>query len=223
LNENIALKAKLLDIYRLLRTRFGYRNWWPGNSPFEIVVGAVLTQNTNWANVEKAIQNLNAADVLEPARLLSLPVDELKRLVRPAGFYNQKAVRLRAVTRWWLDCGILIAPAKADVDALCSDLLKIDGIGFETADCILLYALRLPTFVIDAYTRRAAARIGITAGEMRYEPLKRLFERCLPCDIDLYNDFHAQWVALGKTYCRKKPLCSECPLGGICQFAKSKI
>ncbi len=214
-----SLPALLIEIYHRLRTHFGYRNWWPGNTPFEIVVGAILTQNTNWANVEKAIANLKAADALSPEAILAMPPERLCALIRSSGFFNQKSKRLRDITQWWWNFqSTYKTPNSEDIKSIRSELLEINGIGPETADCILLYALNLTTFVIDSYTRRAAARIGITKGEIPYEPLKKLFENHLPKDLDLYNDYHAQWVALGKNYCRKIPLCRDCPLRELCKY-----
>jgi len=206
----------LPDIYRRLHDHFGYRNWWPGDTPFEIVIGAILTQNTNWHNVERAISNLKASNALSPEAIIALPDDDLKVIIRSAGFFNQKAERLKSICRWWL----VRSGSPVDTGTLRRELLAIKGIGPETADCILLYALGKPVFVIDAYTTRALARLGLSNGRVKYEQLRAWFQRQLPPDPALYNDFHAQWVALGKEYCRMEPKCLTCPLREICEYGK---
>jgi len=205
----------LLDIYRRLLDHFGPRRWWPAQTPFEVMVGAILTQNTAWANVKKAIANLEAEGALEPKALAKLPLPKLRRLIRPSGYFNQKAKKLRAFLRFFLAepyRGSVKRLAAEDMEKLRAALLNIWGIGPETADSILLYALGKPIFVIDAYTRRVFARLGLTAGEADYAELQVYFTQRLPRKIALYNDYHAQVVALGNQYCRAKPRCELCPL-----------
>ncbi len=208
----------LLEIYHRLRGRFGHRNWWPGDTPFEIIVGAILTQNTNWKNVEKAISNLKRRRALDFEGMLRLPTERLAELVRPAGYFNQKAARLKITIEWLSHRtdGDLSRLEQVDTGELRSELLALKGIGPETADSILLYAFQRPVFVIDAYTRRSSARMGIAGEKSTYGELQDLFERNLPTDVALFNDFHAQFVELGKHHCRKHPRCGGCPLNGIC-------
>jgi len=218
-------KPALLDIYYRLLTRFGHQGWWPGDTPFEVIVGAVLTQRTAWTNVEQAIGNLKTAGALTPRRMLKLHPMTMRKLVRPAGYYNQKAQRLRAVTRWLMaqcegDVGKL---ADVPTETLRGELLMVNGIGPETADSILLYAFGRPIFVVDAYTARALERIGLIKTAMSYHQFQSFLEGCLPRDGELFNDFHAQFVALGKNYCRNKPLCKACPVRDICETGKRKL
>ncbi len=210
----------LLNIYRSLRARFGHRCWWPGETPFEVVVGAILTQNTAWVNVEKAIANLKRAEMLTVEALLDESLERLSELIRPSGYYNQKALRLRAISRWFWDrCrGDPLNFEPFATDVLRSELLALNGIGPETADSVLLYALNRPVFVIDAYTRRIMNRLGFVDEAVKYNDLQACFHLLLPQDLGLYNDFHAQFVALGKDFCRPKPACSDCPLTNACQY-----
>ena len=206
-------------IRQRLDEHFGQLGWWPADSPFEVAVGAILTQNTAWTNVEYAIGNLKHAGVLDPVNLAGLAPETLQELIRPAGFFRQKACRLQNLA------GHLVKHWGGDVDALCSGplpearnrLLALAGIGPETADSILLYAAARPSFVVDAYTRRIFQRIGLLQGNESYDEIRRLFMQHLPVDVALYNDYHAQIVQLAKTCCRKKlPLCRGCPLNQTC-------
>ncbi len=206
----------LLEVYRRLHERFGVRDWWPGETPYEVVIGAILTQNTNWRNVEKAIGNLMAAGALEPETLLALSEERLKELIRPAGFFNQKAERLRDLTKWWMK--VSSSQTRDDHPDLRAELLAIKGVGPETADSILLYALEQPVFVVDAYTRRILSRVGMISPDISYDALQELFHQSLPRQASLFNDFHAQFIAIGKAFCRTQPLCEECPLNGICDY-----
>lgn len=210
----------LLEIYRLLRDHFGHRNWWPGDSPFEVVVGAILTQNTAWTNVEKAIDNLKADGSLSVKCILFLPDEKLAGLIRPSGYFNQKARRLKSVCRYLIDCceGNPGNMGDKTTIELRRELLAIKGIGPETADSILLYAMNRPVFVVDAYTGRVMRRLGLIDDGAKYDDIQRLFTDNLPPDIELYNDYHAQFVALGKDFCRNKPRCGGCPLREICSF-----
>jgi len=213
----------LLDIYRKLLDHFGHLDWWPGDTAFEIIVGAILTQNTAWSNVERAISNLKDARALEPERMLTLQTGQLAKLIKPSGYYNQKAGRLKSICRYLID------RHEADFDEMAGrptgtlreELLAINGIGPETADSILLYALEHPVFVVDAYTKRALGRIGLSGGKNSYQEIQRLFMDNLPEDTALFNDYHAQWVALGKYHCKTKPVCKGCPLREICRYAES--
>jgi endonuclease-3 related protein len=204
----------LMDFYRAMHGRFGHQHWWPGQTSLEICVGAILTQNTSWANVEKAIINLKSAGMLSVAALHACQAAALAELIKPAGYYNVKTRRLKNfITRVWqhggdnLD-GFLNRP----VQALREDLLSISGIGRETADSIILYAAGKPSFVVDAYTYRILLRHRLIAREDDYEAIKELFESALPQDVPLWNDYHAQLVAVGKNYCRPTARCEGCPL-----------
>ncbi len=210
--------TSLSDIYRRLYRHFGHRNWWPGDSRLEICIGAVLTQNTNWGNVEKAISNLKAEGLIDRDRLLSLSTDRLAELIRPAGYYNVKAGRLRNLLIFLSGHG---GNDGKNFEALGDaefreKLLEVNGVGRETADSILLYAFERPFFVIDAYTRRIFSRLGFSDPKAGYEELQGMFMRSIPEDVALYNDYHAQIVALGHHFCRPKPLCMECPLQSVC-------
>ena len=203
-----------MAMYRALLGRFGHRNWWPASTRFEVCVGAVLTQNTAWKNVVKAIDNLKAAAALDAHAIHRLPLDELAGLIRPAGYFNVKARRLRnfvdhLVQRHGGDLTSLFA---SPVDALREELLSINGVGKETADSIVLYAAEKPIFVVDAYTRRVLHRHGIIEEKTDYDTIQRLFHANLPADLELFNDFHAQFVAVGHHFCRRKPHCQGCPL-----------
>jgi endonuclease-3 related protein len=204
----------LLDFYKSMLEHYGRQEWWPGESPFEVMVGAVLTQNTNWTNVEKAIGNLKAADVLDPWKLHDLAPSRLAELIRPAGYFNIKTKRLKNLIHWFCQEYGASIPAlqQLSVPRLREELLSIHGIGRETADSIILYALEKPTFVIDTYTCRILVRHGCMDGENDYEEFKDFFERNLPPDVALYNEFHALIVQVGKNHCKPKPQCSNCPL-----------
>lgn len=212
-----------LDIYRKLHDIFGPQHWWPGETPFEVMVGAILTQNTAWSNVELAIANLKAAGALDGAALLDLPDASLAELIRPAGYFNVKTRRLKALCAYLRAEGVLDAPealaGQAEPGELRRRLLAVHGIGAETADCILLYALDLPSFVVDAYTRRIFARLGRIEGDEPYAAIQALFHAHLPRDRALYNEYHALIVRLGKSACRPEPRCGECPLRRGCPFA----
>ncbi|MBN2578365.1 MAG: endonuclease III domain-containing protein [Pirellulales bacterium] len=205
----------MLQVYQRLLTAFGPQHWWPGETPFEVMVGAVLTQNTNWQNVERAIANLRAADLLEPHALYLVPVDELEELIRPAGYFRVKARRLRALLEFVEGRygGSLEWMFRRGLPELRDELLAIHGIGPETADSILLYAAGLPVFVVDAYTHRVLFRHGWIDEEADYHQIQDYLQSSLPQEAPLYNEFHALFVHLGKHYCRKsRPKCPECPL-----------
>ena len=204
----------LTEIYRLLYDEFGPQQWWPGESRFEIITGAILTQNTNWANVEKAINNLKAADCLIPEKLHLLDPAQLAQLIRPAGYFNIKAKRLKNFLSWLFDNynGDLTDLESIDTGRLREELLTIKGVGRETADSILLYAFDKPIFVVDAYTARVVFRHELISPEADYEQLKELFESSLPADTTLFNEYHALLVRVGKEFCRPKARCPGCPL-----------
>lgn len=206
---------KLEKIYQILFKKYGDLHWWPADTPFEVIIGAILTQNTAWTNVEKALERFEGN--LSPERILSLPPEELQEIIRPSGFYKQKAQYLKAATEWFAsyDCNINAIKSRPLSD-IRSELLKIKGIGNETADSIILYALELPSFVIDAYTMRLFKRIPVDAGTT-YMEAKNFCEREVPCDVQLYKNFHALIVQNAKEHCRKKPLCTACPLEDLCQ------
>lgn len=205
----------LLTVHHVLYARFGPQGWWPAETPLEVCLGAVLTQNTNWRNVELALAALKKPTELDFAQLFSLPEEELARLIRPAGYYNQKAKKLRLLMSW-LDgrCGGDLALLESiPTKTLRGELLDIRGIGPETADSILLYALGRPVFVVDAYTRRVAARHGWVEPRVSYDDLAAFFTDSLPRDVSLFNEFHALFVRLAKDFCSKRnPRCHPCPL-----------
>jgi len=205
---------QLQQAFERLLTRFGPQRWWPGDSPFEVMVGAVLVQNTSWKNVERALDNLRDAGLLAPRELYDLPQAELEELIRPAGYYRVKARRLRNLLAVLCERhgGSLDAMFSQDLADARAELLAIHGIGPETADAILLYAGKLPTFVVDSYTHRVLARHGWIGFEADYHQLQERIEEELPRDAALYNEYHALFVAVGKQFCRKVPLCAECPL-----------
>ncbi len=216
---------RLNEVYRNLYKAFGPQKWWPGESPFEIMVGAILTQNTSWANVEKAIRNLKQARKLSPPAILKLKDRKLAELIRPSGYFNVKAKRLKIFVDFLFKKfgGDIRLMARVDGRALRVELLQIPGIGPETADSILLYALGKPFFVIDAYTKRIFARHRLSFEsrptspprlvDLPYSAWQEIFTRHFSPDVSLYNDFHAQIVRLGKTYCKASvTLCSACPL-----------
>ncbi|HBG46510.1 MAG TPA: endonuclease [Deltaproteobacteria bacterium] len=210
------LPTILTRYYDSLFTAFGPQGWWPGQTRFEVIIGAILTQNTNWTNVEKAIRNLRDKKCLTPEKLMGMKHDELASLIRPAGYFNIKAKRLRS----FLDHlftrhkGSLDRLLKQETQKLRSELLSINGIGPETADSILLYAGGHPEFVVDAYTKRMLSRHGLIKSDAGYDEVKALFMESLPRDIRLFNEYHALIVKTGKDFCRpKEPRCKECPLG----------
>lgn len=207
---------KAESIYNTLLADYGDLHWWPAETPYEVMVGAVLTQNTAWGNVEKAIANFE--DNLSPQFVLDADVNELIDIIRPAGFFNQKAAYLKAITQWFARHNFDIPTVQREpLKRLRPELLSVKGIGKETADSILLYAFGFPTFVIDAYTARLCDRYEIEAGK-GYDALKAYFENNLPASAEIYNNYHALIVINGKDHCRKsKPRCDICPLGGTCR------
>ena len=207
-------KITLIEIYNTLYEHFGPQNWWPGDTPFEVAVGAILTQNTNWGNVEKAISNLKREKVLNAIKLNNMSHEKLASLIRPAGYFNIKAKRLKNFLSFLTNHykGSMKRMSKDNVSTLRHELLGVNGIGPETADSVLLYALDKPVFVIDAYTKRILERHNLVPGGITYHELQELFHNNLPRDLKLFNEYHALFVMLGKNYCKPKPKCSECPL-----------
>ncbi len=208
-------------VYDTLYAHYGPQHWWPGDTPFEIMVGAVLTQNTAWTNVEKAIANLKAQDHLDPARITHASHEHLAQWLKPSGYFNIKAQRLQSFCAWYMAQGGLETLSTLDTHTLRQALLAVHGIGPETADDILLYAFHRPVFVIDAYTRRLFSRLGLIKGDEGYESLRHTFERALgsdnsKTDTHLFNEYHALIVNHAKNICRKQPLCTRCCLADIC-------
>jgi endonuclease-3 related protein len=204
----------LAEVFRVLLEHFGPQHWWPGRTRLEVCVGAILTQNTAWTNVEHAIRNLRRARALNLPTLHAAPVSQLAAWIRPAGYFNIKARRLRAFTtlvaeRFGGKLGKLLALPATELRAT---LLDVNGIGPETADCMVLYAAHQPVFVVDTYTRRFLHRHGWAGPRATYDELAALFTTALPHDEQLFNEFHALIVVLGKNYCRTRAECAKCPL-----------
>lgn len=208
------MKPSLQDVYHRLLVTYGPQHWWPGESPLEVMIGAVLVQNTAWKNVEKAIDRLREAELLDPQALGRLPADELAEYIRPAGYYRVKARRLHNLLKLVVDryAGSLERMFEQDLETLREELLQTNGIGPETADSILLYAARKPTFVVDTYTHRIFARHGWIDFGAGYYEIKEHFESGLDRDPALFNEYHALLVRVGHLHCRKTPKCDGCPL-----------
>ncbi|OGP53830.1 MAG: endonuclease [Deltaproteobacteria bacterium RBG_13_52_11] len=215
---------ELLIIYHNLLKFFGGQGWWPAETPFEVVVGAILTQNTAWRNVERAIENLKEEGVLTPQGLSRLDGTRLAELIKPAGYYNVKAKRLKNLMAF-LDGeygGDLTKMFNAPLPSLRETILAVKGIGPETADSILLYAGEKPIFVVDAYTKRVLSRHDMITDGESYGDIQDLFMRNLPQDISLYKEYHALFVQLAKTFCKTKPLCAGCPLEEVWPTSNGK-
>jgi endonuclease-3 related protein len=223
----MTVSEQLTEIYQLLLERFGPQHWWPGETQLEIITGAILTQNTNWTNVEKAIKNLKlaslggeadgSAGLLTAQKLYAVDLDELAELIRPAGYYNIKAKRVKSFLKWLFeDFGGQLANVEGvETDRLREQLLSIKGVGRETADSILLYAFKRCVFVVDAYTARVAVRHGLIEGGADYEQLREVFQSNLRQDERLFNEYHALLVRVGKEFCRPKARCAGCPLEAL--------
>ena len=212
--------AALIDIYNRLFDRYGPQRWWPADGSFEVVVGAILTQSAAWTNVERAISNLKGGNALTPEALHDLPLDRLAQLIRPSGYFNAKALKLKSFVerldrKYGGDLNRLFA---LDTASLRQELLSIHGVGEETADSILLYAARRPSFVIDAYTRRIVSRLGLAPSKDSYGDFQALFAQNLPRDERLFNEYHALLVRHGKEVCRKTPDCPRCCLRTLCPY-----
>jgi len=220
------MKERLLEVHDRLLAAYGPQRWWPGDEdPFVVVVGAILTQTSAWANVERALSNLREAGLLSPAAIHAAPEEELAALVHPAGYFNAKARRLKAFVEMLYERfegrleGLLSLPA----DELRRVLLATHGIGPETADDIILYAAGRPVFVIDAYTRRILSRLGLRPGSEDYDGWQVLFMDVLPPDVALFNEYHALLVRHAKETCRKSPLCGGCVLLASCPTGQARL
>ncbi|MBM3944819.1 MAG: endonuclease [SAR202 cluster bacterium] len=217
------MRSKLLEVYQLLLGQYSPQHWWPSDTPFEMMVGAILTQSAAWTNVEKAIANLKKEDALSPSAIRALPEPELAQLVRPSGYYNAKARKLKAMASFlWEEYGDDPRGLREDGELLREKLLKVYGIGEETADDIALYVGGIATFVVDAYTRRLVLRLGVFSEDKPYETYRRLFMENLPADVAMFGEYHALIVRHAKEACRKTaPRCGGCVLRRICDFGKS--
>lgn len=212
-------QQKLLNLYDSLLSMYGRQKWWPADSPFEVMAGAILTQNTNWSNVEKALILLKQRINLTPKALLSLSTGDLEVCLKPSGYFRIKTQRLQHYCRWYLEKGAYNGLDQLNTAELREQLLKVQGIGPETADDIVLYAFNRPVFVIDAYTRRLLQRLDLIQGQEKYEYCRQLFETQLPKNVDLYKQYHALIVIHAKRHCRKtKPICHACQLESICSL-----
>jgi endonuclease-3 related protein len=213
-----AVTGTLLDVYHRLLDRYGPQHWWPADSPFEVMIGAILTQSAAWGNVEKAINNLKTRNVLSVDALHRLPVENLARLVYPSGYYNAKAGKIKALVQWLAERydGDLDKLFALDIPPLRRELLSVRGVGEETADSIILYAAGKPVFVVDAYTRRILRRLGLAAPTESYAAFQDLFMQHLPHDEAIFNEYHALLVRHGKNACKKLPRCQQCCLTSLC-------
>lgn len=207
--------AELTQIYNILLKEYGPRHWWPAQTPFEMMVGAILTQNTTWTNVEKAIKNFG--EDLSPKFIASVPKEELAQIIRSSGYYNQKAIKLKGLTEWFERYSYdVVKTMEVDGQVLRDELLSVKGVGRETADSILTYALKKPFFVVDTYTKRILQRIGYNLPKT-YDDLRLEIEQSIPKDLYVYNEFHALIVEHAKRYCQKSPNCEGCPLEALCK------
>ena len=211
------MTIRIDQLYARLFDHFGPQHWWPGQSPFEVIVGAVLTQNTSWINVRRAIDRLREADLLDPQAMYDLDLDELAELIRPAGYYRLKARRLNNLLALVIEQygGSLERMFSVDMPSLREALLSVNGVGPETADSILLYAAEMPSFVVDTYTHRILARHGMIGFDADYHQIKCFFEDTIEPDVARYNEFHALLVRVGHAHCRRKPKCDGCPLEAL--------
>ncbi|MDH5545141.1 MAG: endonuclease III domain-containing protein [Gammaproteobacteria bacterium] len=209
------------QVYNELFAAYGKQYWWPGETPFEVMVGAILTQNTAWINVEKAIANLKQADQLDPQSIVDSEHDQLALWLQPSGYFNIKAKRLRNYCLWYLDVGGYASLCNLDDTTLRKGLLSVNGVGPETADDIMLYAFERPWFVVDAYTKRLFSRLGLMEEDISYQEVQDLFHAHLNAEVALFNEYHALIVMHCKDVCRKKPLCQQCVLRERCPVAQA--
>jgi endonuclease-3 related protein len=219
--KSLHLALMIMDIYHRLHQRYGDQYWWPGETPFEIIIGAILTQSTSWKNVEKAIANLKREHLLSCRALWKIEEKQLAELIRSSGYYNAKAKKVKSFVQFLHDryqCQLNKMFA-VPVRELRIELLAVHGIGEETADSILLYAGNKPVFVIDAYTKRIFSRLRIIKPQIKYQEVQQLFMHHLPTDAKLFNEYHALLVAFGKSQCAKRPDCSHCFLKDLCQYS----
>ena len=214
--------SSIKQVYKKLFSHYGSQHWWPGDTPFEVMVGAILTQNTAWTNVERAISNLKSHSCLTPQAILAAPVTDLATWLTPSGYFNIKAQRLRNYCQWYVNAGEFAILSDDDTDVLRKKLLAVNGVGQETADDILLYAFSRPVFVIDAYTRRLFSRLRLVDKDATYEALRQRFEKSLKEDALLFNEYHALIVRHAKQVCKKRPSCGSCCLIGVCPSSELK-
>ena len=214
--------SRLRTVLDRLAGAYGSQGWWPARAPFEMMAGALLTQRTTWRNAERAIASLRREGALSPEALALLPVSRLEALIRMAGTFRTKAVRLKALARWYVDTGGRDALARRPTAALRSELLGLPGIGPETADDILVYAFARPVFVVDAYARRILSRYGWASGDEPYGKLSDAVARAVGRDAALLGEFHALLVEHGKRYCRSAPRCTGCPLAAECRTGRRR-
>jgi endonuclease-3 related protein len=220
-------QEELLEIYGSLLKAFGYRNWWPAEGPFEVIIGAILTQNVSWNNASKAIANLKNAKKLDPITLYNSSPGNIAPLIRPSRFYNMKSMKIKNFMDFFYEeyGGDITAMSGEDPVILRKKLLAVKGLGKETVDAIMLYACHMPVFVVDAYTKRVLLRYGILKGDPSYDEIQGYFMDNLPRDRTLYNDFHAQIVHLGNSICKSTPLCGACPIASVngltCEFHRT--
>lgn len=215
--------SKLMDIYELMFSHFGPRGWWPGDSQFEVCVGAILTQSVSWKNVSKAIENLNKAGLLDHYAIYESPIEEIEKCIVPTLYFRMKARKLKAFVKHVVENyqGSLEMMFQKSLPKLREELLGIYGIGPETADSIILYAAEKPIFVVDAYTRRIFSRLGLFTEDYTYDQMQQFFMTHLKPDVQFYNEYHAQIVGVGNRFCsNKKPKCSDCPVGSLCSGSK---
>lgn len=207
-------KKNILKIYALLIKKYGRRNWWPAETPFEVIIGAILTQNVSWSNARKAVENLKLKNMLDFNILFAFSIEELAPLIRSSRFYNQKAKKIKNFLDFFYSeyDGDISKMKREEQRLLRKKMLEINGLGEETVDSILLYACEMPIFVVDAYTKRIFSRYGFIKENASYRDVQTLFMENLPKDIALYNDYHAQIVHLGNSICKKNPLCDICPI-----------
>lgn len=218
-------KSVLLDVYRRLLARYGRQHWWPGESKLEIIVGAILTQSTSWRSVERAIGNLKSASYLSLKGLRDIAEDELAVIIKPAGFFNAKARKIKAFVShlWYYYDGDLESLLSKETAELRAELLSVHGIGEETADDIIVYAAGKPSFVTDSYTRRVVKRLGLAPNTDSYRAYQNLFHESLPHDAALYNEYHALLDEHAKTTCKPEPLCGACCLLDICPTGRERV
>lgn len=222
--RNESIHTRLVFIYNRLLRRYGHQGWWPADEAFEIIVGAILTQNVAWTNVEKALANLKEVGCLTPKQLRQLPIEDLASLIRSSGYFNAKAKKLKAFAHHLsLYHDSLDAMFRKEISSLRYELLTIYGIGEETADDIILYAANKPSFVIDMYTRRIMNRVGIHPESESYHGYKALFEDNVPRDAAVYNEFHALLDRHAAEICRKRPLCTQCCLLDSCNTGQERV
>jgi len=208
------------EVYNRLYKHYGPQHWWPADTPFEVMVGAVLTQNTAWTNVVRAINNLKQNECLTPERILNSRASSLAEWLQPSGYFNIKTKRLRNFCQWYVDEGQLKSLSQLDTEELRKGLLSVNGIGPETADDILLYAFGRPVFVIDAYTRRIFSRLDLVSADENYESLRAKFENNLLAETGMFNEYHALIVTHAKEACKKNPNCSLCCLQACCSYSE---